>query len=357
MPREARSGSARQTAALDYFVSRSSAEQNLALQDEILLRKTTGSNNFILSSLALKNKLLAKCVKSWYIIDTCDRFMRRYVLPVVVLVLIGVLAFLVVKRVAFKPASAGLKVESTPQATVFLDGKEVGKTPFEDKKLAPGEKTVKLIPEDTKFFSWETKVTLTGGALAYVFRNFAEIEARSSGKIITLEKLADKKKTSLTVISTPDSCQVKIDGEEKGFTPLSLDDLSEGDHRVLLSSAGFEEIQVPAKIVAGFRVNLNFKLAQKEEEEEEKEGEGEGEDEGEEGVTEEEMARPYVEIKDTPTGWLRVRMGPTTVATEAAKVNPGKTFPLLDEESGWYKIEYEKGKEGWISGRYAEKYE
>jgi len=281
--------------------------------------------------------------------------MRRYVLPVVVLILIAALAFLVVKKVAFKKANAGLKVESIPTATVFLDGKELGKTPFKDEKLAPGEKTVKLVPEDAKFFSWEAKITLTGGALSYVSRNFAETEAFSSGKVITLEKLADKKTTSLIIISTPDSCLVKVDGEEKGFTPVSLEDISEGEHQVVLSSSGFKDIQVSAKVIKGFRVNLNLKLAQEEKKEEE-EGEGDEEEVSEE-ETEEEIARPYVKIKDTPTGWLRVRMGPTTVATEAARVDPGKTFPLLDEESGWYKIEYEKDEEGWISGRYAEKYE
>lgn len=281
--------------------------------------------------------------------------MRRYVLPVVVLVLIIALVFLVVKKVAFKKANAGLKVESTPVATVFLDDKEVGKTPFKDEKLTPGEKTLRLVPEDSTLFPWEVKIKLTEGALAFVSRNFAETEARSSGKRLTLEKLADKKATSLTVISTPDSCLVKIDGEEKGHTPVSLEDISEGGHQVVLSSAGFEDIQVSAKVVKGFRINLNLKLAQKEEEgEEEKEEEGEAEAAE---AAEEEIARPYVKIKDTPTGWLRVRIGPTTAATEAARVDPGDKYPLLDEESGWYKIEYEKDEEGWISGRYAEKYE
>ena len=42
-------------------------------------------------------------------------------------------------------------------------------------------------------------------------------------------------------------------------------------------------------------------------------------------------------------------------ASEAAKVNPGDTFELLDEEAGWYKINYEENKEGWISSNYVEK--
>ena len=48
-------------------------------------------------------------------------------------------------------------------------------------------------------------------------------------------------------------------------------------------------------------------------------------------------------------------MEPSASATEAAKVNPGEMFPYLNEEkSGWYKIEYEEGKEGWVSGVYVE---
>jgi len=38
-----------------------------------------------------------------------------------------------------------------------------------------------------------------------------------------------------------------------------------------------------------------------------------------------------------------------------AKVNPGETYPYSNEEkNGWYKIEYETGKEGWISKVYAD---
>jgi len=69
------------------------------------------------------------------------------------------------------------------------------------------------------------------------------------------------------------------------------------------------------------------------------------------------MAKPYVLIKETPTGWLRVRMEPSTTATEAAKVNPGEKYPLLEEKGGWYKIRYSGDKEGWISAQYATKFE
>ena len=60
-------------------------------------------------------------------------------------------------------------------------------------------------------------------------------------------------------------------------------------------------------------------------------------------------------IKSPDTGWVRVRSEPSTSGEELAKVNDGESYPLKDEQSGWYQIEYDTGKEGWISGRYAEK--
>ena len=45
----------------------------------------------------------------------------------------------------------------------------------------------------------------------------------------------------------------------------------------------------------------------------------------------------------------------TCKPTEAAKINPGEMYPYLnEEENGWYKIEYEADKEGWVSGTYVD---
>ena len=265
-----------------------------------------------------------------------------------------------------------LQVNSTPKATVFINNKQVGSTPFIDEKLSPGEITVKLVPETTvvNLSPWETKVKLTGGVMAVVNREFGQTEASSAGEILTLEKSQDKESSVLAVISNPDSAVVRLDGEAKGFTPLSLEKVAPGEREIVISATGFAERTIKAKLVAGFKLTLNVKLAQKEEEKIEisptpiPTGTGakitpKPSPTGTKptGPTLTPPARPYVEIKDTPTGWLRVRTEPSTTATESAKVNPGERYPLLDESGGWYKIQYQEDKEGWISGRYAEKYE
>lgn len=290
--------------------------------------------------------------------------MRQYVLPGIVLLLILGVIGAIVKGVFFKPANAALKIDSIPQASIFLDGKSLGKTPYEQEKLSPGEKTLKLVPEGGIFYPWEVKIKLTGMAMTVVKREFGETEGKSSGETITLEKIADKKTSSLSIISIPDSAKVLVNGEDRGFTPVSLDKLSEGEISISLSASGFKEKTVRTKLTLGFKTNVSAKLAESEE--------------GEEptgtptptgtvtptpkltpkptGPTATPPPRPYIEIKETPTGWLRVRLEPSTTASEAAKVYPGEMYSLLDEESGWYKIEYQKGKDGWVSGQYAEKF-
>lgn len=62
-----------------------------------------------------------------------------------------------------------------------------------------------------------------------------------------------------------------------------------------------------------------------------------------------------VEISNTSVGFLRVRSGPSTGSSEVARVNPGQKFAVSEEKNGWYKIEYEGGKSGWVSGSFTRK--
>jgi len=294
--------------------------------------------------------------------------MKRNWLIIIVASLALILIGLIVKNKFFsKPGPGALQISTTPKATVFIDGTQVGVTPFFDDKLKSGEHTVKLVPEATtdNLVSWEGKVNLTPGILTAINRNFATSEAFSSGEIIWLEKISSRDKSSLSVISTPDQAVVKVDSEPKGFSPVLVENLSPGSHQLVVNTPGYEERTISAKTVAGYKLIVNVQLAQK------IEGIEEATPSAELGPSPSPKAsptpkttpkptitppeKPYVLIKETPTGWLRVRMEPSASATEAAKVNPGEMFPYLNEEkSGWLKIEYEEGKEGWVSGVYVE---
>ena len=268
-----------------------------------------------------------------------------------------------------KKKPAALQIDSFPEAAVFIDGKNVGKTPFVDRQMNPGEINVKLIPESTAsaLTSWEGKLKLISGVLTVVTREFAETDEFSSGDILTLEPSGDKKNASLAVITSPDGATVKLNGENRGPTPLVLDKISEGDYQINLSLPGYLQRNFKAKAIKGFKLIVNSKLA--------KEG-------GPEISPTPTVSVPVnlvtpkpttaikispslkptvsitgaaVEIQQTETGWLRVRSGPGRSYSEVAKVYPGEKYPLLEEKPDWYKITYEEGKEGWVSSQYAKK--
>jgi uncharacterized protein YgiM (DUF1202 family) len=47
---------------------------------------------------------------------------------------------------------------------------------------------------------------------------------------------------------------------------------------------------------------------------------------------------------------LRIVCSGSTTGKEIGRVDVGKKFAVASEKSGWYQIEYEKGKKGWVSG-------
>ncbi|TXI32704.1 MAG: PEGA domain-containing protein [Niabella sp.] len=57
-----------------------------------------------------------------------------------------------------------------------------------------------------------------------------------------------------------------------------------------------------------------------------------------------------IEILPNSLGYLRVRDSASSAGKEVSRVDVGKKFAVTQEKSGWYEIEYETGKKGWVSG-------
>lgn len=246
---------------------------------------------------------------------------------------------------------SGIKIVTNPPTNIFLNNKLTGKTPFED-KFPPGEYVLKLIPENTATQAsfWQGKVKLNPDTLTYISRDLGPSELTSAGEVLLLEKIPQNE-AQLSVISQPDAAIVLFDGQERGVTPLFLTDLSPGEHDIALSSPGFAARSLRAQLSAGYKLMINFQLALLKNEES-----------SISGITPtpdrlNEKGKPNVIIKDTETGFLRVRNNPSKSAEEIAQVKPGDKFNLIEEKEGWYKISFGDDKEGWISSRYAEKKE
>jgi len=249
----------------------------------------------------------------------------------------------------FSPKKAGLLIESNPQSMVYINDVQVSRTPY-DTTLSPGEITLKLIPESTStpLVPYETKVALVSGVKTIVRREFGESEDGSSGEVISFEKVGGTEAT-LAIVSVPDSSQVAIDGQTRGFTPYRMSSLSSGEHSVEVSSKGYKTRTLTLNMVPGYKTTLISKLAV------------DGTVKSDSGQTQPEMQsnKAMIEILNTPTGFLRVRSEPSTLASEVAQVKPGEQYDFIDEDAdtGWFKISYDVNKEGWVSNQYAKKIE
>jgi len=253
------------------------------------------------------------------------------------------------------PNLASLRVESIPQATVYLGGKNLGQTPILTEKLLVGEYQLRLVPVQSignQYLPWETKVRINGGSLTFVSRELGPTDEDSAGQVLTLENAASQKSAEVVIVSTPDGSSVFMDAVEKGKTSIIITDITPGDHTFTVTQPGYSDQVIRGRIVAGYRLNALVKLkkitdlAQIQSR-----------------PTAELVAsssaqsppqKPYVVVKDTPLGFLRVRFEPDLTATEVGKIYPGEEYSFVESSGDWVKI---KGAtiSGWAAQTYLEK--
>lgn len=267
------------------------------------------------------------------------------------------------------PKDGELRVDSDPTATVFLDDKNIGKTPYRD-KVTTGSYTLKLVPDATmnQLTAWEGKVTIGQNLLTYVNANLSDSELTTAVDVVWLEKITSKQ-SELSVTTNPDGATVLVDDVVKGSTPVSIQDITSADHTVTITSTGFLTRTLKIRTTPGYRLIADLKLAL---------APGSSTSQASAsatptptptgGATTSKSAtssaaqvadppKPFVVIKDTPTGFLRVRVDPSTNATESARVNPGEKYTIVDSQNGWYEIKYDGTNTGWVSGQYTQKVE
>ncbi len=236
--------------------------------------------------------------------------------------------FLGIKQVS------GISVLSMPEgATVFLDGKEVGKTPYEDKNLPVKQVDVKLEKDGSL---WQGKVNLTSQTIAIINRDLAKEAASSAGEILTLEK-----GKGLTVVSNPSESEIEIDGKSVGKSPITLN-LDSGEHTIVVSHPNYLKRSIRASLPDNFNLTVSIDLSL-------------SEADLTAVATEVITQTPKVKVLQTPTGFLRVRDKPSLSGKELTRVNTGETMVFLENLSGWTRVKLSDGTEGFVSTTYIEK--
>ena len=240
---------------------------------------------------------------------------------------------LIVDLLGIKQKS-GISITSTPSdATVFLNNEEVGKTPFEAMDLAVLEYQIKLQKDQV---NWQGNVKLNAGTVAIVNRDLAADIPSSAGEVLTL-----KKGQGITLISNPKDSKVTIDGSEVGISPLNLN-VKAGEHTIILDHANYIKRSIRVNLPDGYNLTIVVDLA----------------------ISEADLSTvslpvikttPEVIVKNTPTGFLRVRDKPSLLGLEVAQVKPGDVLILLEEEGAWDRVRLADGAEGYVSSTYVEK--
>ncbi len=294
--------------------------------------------------------------------------MKRKFGFLLIFVVVTLIIFGAVKLLGSRaPKEGELRVDATPAVSVFLDNKHIGRTPLKEKVTA-GEYTIRLVAESTtgEFAPWQAKISVGPNLLTYVNAVLSESELSSAVDVLWLEKSVAGK-PELSIITNPDGASVVLDDVTKGITPLTVSDLAVGDHNLTVTSPGFLTRTMKVKLTAGYKLIASMKLALSA-------GGVPATTEatpaattsttptpslkpGSSATSSATPQKPYVVIKDTPTGFLRVRMEPSTAATEAGRVNPGEKYHLFNQQTGWYQISHDGTNKGWISAQYADKVE
>lgn len=229
---------------------------------------------------------------------------------------------------------SGISIQSTPDnATVFIDNKEAGKTPFEDRNLAVKDITVKI---DKDGASWLGNVKLIAQTVTVINRDLASDAASSAGEILTLDK-----GQGITLISNPSDAEVEIDGKNSGKTPISIN-LDIGEHTILVTHPNYLNRSIKATLPKDFNLTVSVDLALS-------------------AADLTAISAPVISqtseviVKKTPTGFLRVRDKGSLTGKEIAQVKIGDKLVLLEELGSWDRVKLADGTEGFVSSAYVEK--
>lgn len=231
-----------------------------------------------------------------------------------------------------KPAA--LQVTSTPEASIFIDGKHLGKTPFYSDQLKEGTYTLKIAAAEATYVD---KIDLYAGFLTVVNRELNNNYLAQSGEVLWLES----GKNAAFVATSPQDADITIDGKYQGKSPVQITDIANGDHKILASKQGYINKEFAVKTSSKYKLIASVTLASEIAK-------------NPDTTKKPQVQTTKVEIIKTPQGFLRVRKDASLDAPEVGRVNTGDQLDVIQETEDWVKISFE-GKLGWVSKQYTKR--
>ncbi len=290
--------------------------------------------------------------------------------------------------VPWKKEFSGIMVQMTgsEKAQVYLDSVHLGQTPVEKQDFRPGTYQLRIEPETPGRQPYETQIHLYTGSKTTVMWSFASSEPTGTGDILELEPLPSKERSELSVITAPEGASVMLNTSTYGLSPVILDEVEPGAYTLGIQAVGHMQKSMNVSLQKGYRLHVYSRL--------EREGDvplpsapptpspSPSILQPEPEITPSPTAtlpspspvsrsalqensnepstsfpgtttKPYVTVKDTGTGWLRVRDQANSAGQEVGRLTVGENYPYVSTMNGWFEVTYAPGKTGWISGQYA----
>lgn len=161
-----------------------------------------------------------------------------------------------------KPAQAGLQViTNNVPASIYLDDRYIDKAPLVDRNLPPGEYKLQIRPDDLNLSSYDTVIHLRPAIITVVTWKPSDSPETSGGVIYEMEKLPTKDDTEVVVSSVPESAIVTFGDSNQQLAPITVNNLSPGEHEYQISLPSYESQQNTINVVPGYRMIITVKLA------------------------------------------------------------------------------------------------
>jgi len=142
---------------------------------------------------------------------------------------------------ALQMTAASISIESEPaKASIFLDGKEFGKTPAMRKSIDPGKH--------------EVEVRMEG------YQVWSKIVNLKTGKEKLLTATLQIMSSTIRIESTPTKARIYLDGEDVGITPEILRSVPLGAHEVKVKMEGYEVWSKKLNVETGKQKTLTAAL-------------------------------------------------------------------------------------------------
>ena len=144
--------------------------------------------------------------------------------------------------IKLKPLFGDVTINTLPDASIYLNGNYVGKGSYTD---------------DLDLGNYTVKVTSSG------YHDKSQTFSISSGEKKEINLTPDKIYGSIKVTSSPSGADVLIDGQNKGKTPLTIENLIPGTHSLELRKSSFVNVYKTITIIGDETISSDVSFTTK----------------------------------------------------------------------------------------------